>query len=405
MTSILASCAQIGTTRVKNLIDLTPGLEVNDTRSNAFIKTNENPIRFTGLSSYTISKESIASKPTIAKQIIYNTDSKGYVTAFSLTDRKKLWTAPTEQNKYSTTLHGGGILFNNDKLYITNGTRDLIVLNAASGIEIMRKEFPDILRTKPVITQGHILILQTVSNLLIAYDLNTSTIIWTDEGSIETISLKNYVTPVIHDNHVLVSYTSGDLAYVDIKTGKEKWSYQITKNAYSIGLPSLETSVLSTDPITHGGFAYFATSTGSLTKLDLNTGKEVWKIDAEDVQSVAKHQDYLLITNNARQFGIIDANNGQILFVGNLISKKERASKRPKVVFFQKPFINKENDAISINVVSSNGELYQFITQDGNIANLPIWPNIVKITSGVKYSEVSCCSDAINLITNRKIFF
>ena len=402
---ILTSCAQIGTTRVKNLIDLTSGLEVNSTKSSAFIKTNENPVQFTSLSSYTISRESIASEPTIAKQIVYNTDRRGFVTAFSLKDKKKLWNAPTIQNNYSATLYGGGILFNDNKLYITNGTRDLIILNAESGIEIMRKEFPDILRTKPVIAEGHILILQTVSNLLIAYDLNTSTTIWTHEGSIETISLKKYVAPVIHDNHVLVSYTSGDLAYIDIKNGKEKWNYQITKNMYSVGLPSLEPSILSTYPITHGNFVYFATSTGSLTKLDFNTGKEVWTIDAEDIQSITKHQDYLLITNNARQLAIIDANDGQILFVGNLISKKDRASKRPKVVFFQKPFINKENGEISINVISSNGELYQFTTQDGNIMNLPIWPNIIKIASGVKYYKISCCSDTINLITNRKIFF
>lgn len=402
----LTACNKIGTTRVKNLIDLTPKLEVNSTKSNIFIVADDNQVQTTGLSSYTISKESIVSEPTIAKQVVYNADRKGYVTAFSLESHKQLWSTPTVKSKYSVNLYGGGIAYNNDKLYITNGTRYLIVLDADSGVEVMRKEFSDIIRTKPVITSGHIAIVQTVSNLLIAYDLNSSKVLWTHEGSIETISLKQYVAPVIYDGHVLVSYSSGDVAYINVASGDEKWNYHIAKNIYSAGLPSLEPSVLSTDPIIHNGSAYLATSTGRLIKLNLANGRPIWDLDAEDIQSMSKHQDSLFITNNARQLAMIDANNGDILFVGNLISEKERASKRPKAVFFQKPFIQKEDNGVSINVVASNGELYQFVTIDGNVMNLSLWPtNIVKIASGVKYSHISCCQSTINLFTNRKIYY
>ena len=189
---LLISCDHFDSGRVKNLIDLTPKLEVQIKEKLKFTASQikKNPLSDQKSKSYSLAKNTIIAKPTFAKGVMYSTDSKGFVSSYSLKEKKILWRTDIAKGALDRNFNDGGILYSNGKLYVTNSSRYLVVLDAKSGDEIIRKEYPDIVRNKPVMATDRLLLAQTVSNQLIAYDIKTSKFVWLHEGELETISKK-----------------------------------------------------------------------------------------------------------------------------------------------------------------------------------------------------------------------
>lgn len=401
---LLVSCDRFGSGRVKNLIDLTPKLEVESKEKLKFSASQikKNPFSEQRTKAYSLSKNTIIAKPAFAKGVIYSTDVKGFVSAYSLKEKKILWKTDIAKGALDRNFNDGGVLYSDGKLYITNSSRYLVILDAKSGDEIIRKEYPDIIRNKPVMATDKLLLVQTVSNQLIAYDIKTSKFVWLHEGELETISTRNHVHPVVYDGNVIVSYSSGEIIYLDAQSGKEKWRYNLTTIS-DIGIPSFDPSVIVTTPIISGEYAYFATSNGKIIKMDLDNGAPAWVKAAEDIQSLSLVGDYLLVTNNARQVAALSAHNGKALWVGNLISKKEREKRNVRTALFQEPFVSQDGNSFAINVIASNGELYHFKSDASGFISPE--PTIKKITNGVKYHWISCCNGQMHLITGRNIIY
>jgi outer membrane protein assembly factor BamB len=221
------------------------------------------------------------------------------------------------------------------------------------------------------------------------------------EGGIEIISSKNHIHPIIHNGHVLVSYSSGEVVYLNANNGSELWRYSLSSS--ELGLPSFEPSVIITKPIISGDFTYFATSNGKIVKLDLRDGKEVWMKVADDIQSMVLHDNNLIVTNNARQIALLSAVNGKVSWTGDLISAKERMSKKPKAINFLDPFVVKNGNDYKVNVIASNGELYQFTTNE--LGQLPEKATISLIDKGVRYYRISCCNGTMHMILDTKVVF
>lgn len=405
---LLTSCDYLGSGKVKNLIDLTPKLEVEKQKQLSFKDDNlkkKSDVNPRNVKAHSIAKGLIISKPAFAKNIIYSADQKGFVSAFSLKEKKLLWSTDIAKDVLDRNFIGGGVLYSDGRLYITHGSRDLVILDAASGVEIIRKEFPDILRSKPAMVNDHVLVLQTISNQLIAYDTKNSKFLWMHEGGIETISTLNHVAPMAYDGNILLSYSSGEAFYLAAENGKEKWRYNLTEsnNRNNIGIPSFDPAVIVTEPVINDEYAYFATSNGKIVKIDLDNGAPAWVKDAEDVQSLSLVGDYLFITNNARQVAALDSHDGAVVWVGDLISKKERSAKTVRAISFQAPFIVKDGSEYVINVIASNGELYQFRSLGASSPTSA--PEISKIASKVQYHRVSCCTGEVYLITDRNIMY
>jgi hypothetical protein len=398
----LTSCDNIGSTKVKNLVDLTAKLELEAETPSLFSTGKNNLFKEKKPHSYTISKKAIIAEPVVAKGIMYSIDKQGYVSAFSLKEKKLLWSKNIAGNEVDRYFYSGGILFSDNKLYVTYGSRNLVVLDVESGNELIRKEFPDIIRTKPVMADDKLLLVQTISNQVIAYNTKSSKLMWMHEGGIEIISSRNHIHPVLYNGYALVSYSSGEVVYLNASNGSELWRYSLSSSE-ELGLPNFEPSVIITKPIISGNFAYFASSNRKIIKLDLKEGKEVWIKTADDIQSMTLHDNSLIVTNNARQIALLSTTDGKVSWTGDLISPKERMSKKPKTVTFLDPFVVKDGNSYTINVIASNGELYQFTTNDsGRLSEQAV---ISAIDKNIRYYWISCCSGNIHLISDTKVKF
>jgi outer membrane protein assembly factor BamB len=401
---LLTSCNHIGKTNVKNLIDLTERLEVETSDSLQVKGGVKHAVSVNKTKSYQLAKNAIIGQPAIAQNVIYSVDGKGYVSAFSLKTKKILWSTDLAKGHLDRGYNIGSVLYSNEKLYVVNGSRYLVILDANNGHEIIRKEFPDIVRIRPVMVNDRLLIVQTISNQLIAYDVKSSKFVWAIEGGLETISTRNSIYPTIHNGYVLASFSSGEVIFADAKTGEQKWRYNLMAER-DVASPSFEPSVIVTEPIISGNYVYFATSSGDVVKMDVDNGAPSWTKQIYDVQSMNLVGDSLFVTTNARQIAGLSAHNGKISWVGNLISQKERSAKKVNVTAFQTPFVTEidQGKGFAVNVIASNGELYQF--NSDSEGKLPENPKIIKIEKNMRYHWISCCSGELYLIGDSHIRF
>ncbi|HJD56127.1 MAG TPA: PQQ-binding-like beta-propeller repeat protein [Rickettsia endosymbiont of Pyrocoelia pectoralis] len=399
---MLSACNSLGPKRVKNIVELTPKLALQsnepiylDSAANIYA-FNPNILKN---KQYSFAKGRTVAAPVFAGDMVYALDIRSNVSAFSIGQNKVIWSNNLSKNKKDNYI-GGGILHHNDKLYITYGSRTLVVLDAKSGYEIIRKELPDIIRTKPVMLNDNTVLVQTISNQTMALNAETLKNIWEYEGIKETLSASYFVTPIVYHDSVIVTYNSGHILALNIKNGEVKWNFEFA-NLDRIAIPNFEEASILCTPVVDHNNLYIATGLGKLIKLNLETGGVIWQVDAEDVQSMSLIGNSLFITNNARQIAAFNPTTGQVKFVADLNDGKD--PKKLKSSVFLAPFASQDDSGKqNLNVISANGILYSFNLSDD--ANLNAIPNIVKIIKNIRYYGLTT-NNNLYFSTDRKIIY
>lgn len=400
---LLSGCDSIGIGKTTNVVDLTQKIKVEKAENIKLTSSHQDihlvPNR--NIESYNISKANIISVPAIAKSIVYSIDQKGYVTAFSLKEKTILWSNKLDSSN-PDNYNIGGILYSNDKLYVTNGSRELNIISAATGEKILSKLFPDIIQTKPLMLDDKTVLVQTISNQLIAFDTEKLEVVWANEGEMGIVSSRSHFSPFIANGYVITSYTSGELFCANPKNGEVKWVHSLSDQRADLDLfGSLSPTVINTKPVIKDDYIYISTSNSRLMKIKISTGDIIWQKNIEDIQSMTLSGAKLIITTNGRQVAILSAQNGDINWVADLVNP---AQKRGATTLFQAPFVVNDNyNQQSLNVIAANGELYNFkFDEKGELSTVA---EVITITKGVINYWISCCNNKLYLFNNKTVNF
>lgn len=399
---LLVGCESLSSSKNKNIAELTPQLSVTSEDPILFGKgLKDYPFdkNFSKLKSHNISHSKLLNAPIIVKGVMYFINDTGQVIAFSKKDKKILWKQDTSDRAQDYNHIGGGIVHNNGKLLVTNGSRFLVVLDVATGFEIVRKEFTDIIRIKPIIVDDKIAVVQTVSNQTYAYDFSIGKLLWQHEGMFETLSSSFYTTPVSYNSNIIVNYSSGQVFSLNAKTGEENWAAILTDQT-EMSLPSFEPVTVSCQPIIEDAYIYIASSTGKLAKVALDNGQLLWEAKVSDIQSMNLSGNSIFIINNARQIAALGTDSGRVKWVSKLINLA-KDSRKIKAVQFLQPIVTKQDQEFVLSAITTNGELYNFRTSNGQ---LPPTPEIKQLVKNTNYAGFTCCGD-VYLLTDRQIIF
>ena len=396
---ILSGCNELWPKKVKNIFELTPKLSLQSNESIYLEASNIYPFNPDMLKGkqYNFARNKTVTEPIFVNNIIYALDIKSNISAFSIEHNKVIWSNNLSKNKKDNYI-GGGILHHNEKLYVTYGSRLLVVLDAKSGYEIIRKQLPDIIRTKPVMLNNDTVLVQTISNQTLALNAETLKTVWEHEGLSEVLSANYFVTPIVHQDSVIITYNSGQVLALNTKNGEVKWGFDFA-NFERVAIPNFEEASILCLPAYDNKNLYIATGLGKLTKLNLDTGAVIWQANAEDIQSISLIGNSLFATNNARQVAAFNPENGQVKFVADLNDGTD--PKKLKSAIFLPPFIGENNAKRSLNIISANGLLYSFKLDNNHLSSIP---NINKIVKNIKYYGTTG-NNNLYFSTDRKVIF
>lgn len=303
----------------------------------------------------------IIAQPLVVQDTLYVLNNFGYVYAYDKKTFKPKWHAYTGSSSANKKYIDGGISYNNGRLYVTNGTRDLSIINANTGDIITVLDLPSVAMKKPIVSNSKV-IASLNNNSIIAFDIDTFKRAWVNSNPGDILAYDSGTFPTIYKDQVIVIYSSGNLVSYNIDTGHAIWGYNISDNQEDVFLPDLVVAGSSCQPLLSGNLLYVPSSSGNMFIFDLDH-KNLVKIkkNVQDIQNITHSGNAIFVVNNAKQAAAL-SEHAEVIWAQDLSAneKKSSAPERflPAVVINDKLFI-----------ISAKGKLYELSYQDGALNN------------------------------------
>ncbi|MFN7038567.1 MAG: PQQ-binding-like beta-propeller repeat protein [Alphaproteobacteria bacterium] len=311
----------------------------------------------------------------IANGVIYVSNNIE-LRAYSETDLKTpIWVKQIHSTGSNKEQLGGGMVYNDKKIYITAGHREIIAINAENGKEIWRHTLNNISRSSPVVYNDKVYVM-TIDNKLYALSTEDGNIFWMHEGAESEIGVFGSPSLAIANNIVIVPHSSGQLHALNSITGEEIWSVNLAFSKSN--LEGFALNDIDTTPLIVGRNIYVAANMGSFYSIDLETGQLNWKQEIKEVKTFWYAGEYLFAINQDMELFAIHSKSGKIKWIVRL--EDQVIKSKSKSVFYG-PIV--ANDMIF--VTSSEGDLLFISPNNGKtLSKKKIAKNFVSLPMIIK---------------------
>jgi len=206
------------------------------------------------------------------------------------------WTSKGLSEKDEPQIIGGGLAFDDGKLYVVSGRGIVGAFDAATGNELWRKFLDVPLRSAPRVSGGKLFVI-SLDNQLFALNAAGGDIVWSHRGIEETAEIMKSVSPVVSGDIVIAPYSSGELYALSTADGKEIWSDSLASRLHTqAGI----FSGIGGDPVIDDQVVIAASASGLMNVHGVATGQHVWErpIGSINTPWVAGDYIYLLASDN-----------------------------------------------------------------------------------------------------------
>jgi len=241
----------------------------------------------------------ITSGPIIANGTIYLIDAKASVQAIDAATGAPRWTVSLVPGDADAEKgFGGGVAFDNGRLFVTSGFGFTVALDPATGAEIWRHTVPVPVRTPPAAVNGKVYIV-TQTNQFFALSQADGSRVWDYEAVSETAGVLSSTTPAVAGELVMAGFTSGELFAFAAGTGRVFWDDTLTRTRVLTPIAALND--IAGSPVIDRGFVFAISHSGRLAAIDLRTGQRVWETELAGTQTPWPAGDQLyVVTLDAR---------------------------------------------------------------------------------------------------------
>ncbi|MBV9843244.1 MAG: PQQ-binding-like beta-propeller repeat protein [Sphingomonadaceae bacterium] len=268
-------------------------------------------------------KARLNASPVIANGRLYVMDVMAVVHAFDANTGARVWEVPLKatpkaaddgkKSKHSDdssrALFGGGVSYDDGKLYATTGVGDVVALDAAGGKQLWRVHPGGPLRGAPTIANGNIYVV-TQDNQLFALKQDTGETVWTSAGTVETAGVFGAAAPAAAQGTVIAGFSSGELNAYRYENGRVVWQDALTRTTISTSVSTL--SDIDADPVIDQGRVFAVGQGGRTVALELVTGQRLWELNAGGGSTPWIAGDWLFVMTDDARLLCLQASTGKL---------------------------------------------------------------------------------------------
>lgn len=273
-------------------------------------------------------RRAFVTQPIVAGDKVYAMDSLSILTAFALSDGERLWRIDLGPDEAGEGSFGGGVSFDEGKLYVTTNFAQIVALNAETGAELWRKPLPAPVRGAPSVHNGR-LVMVTVDNETLALSAEDGHQLWRHSGISEVASLVGAPSPAIENNTVIAPYTSGEIFALRIENGTVEWSDVLASVKRTDQVAEL--SDIGGLPVIDHGHVYAVGNSDVLAALDLRTGRRLWDKDVGATHTPWIAGDYLYLMTNTQKLACFEARTGHVRWVHQFKAWEDEEEKSNRI--------------------------------------------------------------------------
>ena len=321
-------------------------------------------------------------RPVVAAGMVFAMDGAGRISAHDAADISNVrWTSDGVSEEDDPQIFGGGLAYDQGKIFASSGRGLIAALDAATGKELWRKATTIPFRSAPKVADGRLYVLSIDSQL---YALNAANgeVLWSHRGINEIARIQRSVSPVVAGGSVIVPYASGELYALSVTDGQEIWQQALNATA-----KTQATSIFSGiggDPLVDGDVVFAISSGGMLTVNGLYNGQRIWDRQVASVSTPWIAGDYLFVLTSENTLICFVKYSGRVRWVSQLPNfEDEEDKKRP--ISWSAPILAAGN----LMIAGSRGEMRIISATDGKLVDTKSIPDDVfaapVIAGGIMY--------------------
>lgn len=301
----------------------------------------------------------LAAAPVVGGNMLFAVGSDGAIHAFDRKTGARIWTnEPEMDDDLRPSAFGGGVSYDNGRLYATNGAGDAAALDAMTGNVIWKVKPAGPLRGSPTIAFGQVYVM-TQDNQVISLSSADGSIQWNESGSATQSGVFGVAAPAAGNGTVIAGYSSGELNAYRYENGRTLWADALARTNISTTVSSI--TDIDADPIIDSGRVYALGQGGRMAAYELVTGQRIWELNLAGISTPAIAGEWIFtLTDDARLLAIARS-TGRVRWISQLQTYRNVEKKKDQI-FWTGPVLAGGN----LWVASSRGEVFKVSAGEGS---------------------------------------
>ncbi|MEM7767954.1 MAG: PQQ-binding-like beta-propeller repeat protein, partial [Pseudomonadota bacterium] len=303
-------------------------------------------------------KSALTSAPVSSDTLIYVLDSGQTVRAFDLETGRAQWSTkiPSGNNRDRIGI-GGGLAYEDGRLYVASGFSVLMALDADTGDQIWRREMDAPMTGSPTVRDDRMFVTSN-NNEVFAVSLSDGQVLWSDQAISEPARVLGSPSPAAVEDIVVTPFSSGEVIAYLSSNGRRLWTDALSRPGRFTPISAIND--IAARPVLAAGLVIVANQSGLTAAIDGRTGTRVWVQPIGSTQAPALAGTYLFIAGVDGTLAAIDAGSGGVFWATELPKFRNTEKQRGRISY-SGPLVASGH----VVVVSSEGEVLRFDPQTG----------------------------------------
>lgn len=254
---------------------------------------------------------------------------------------------------------GGGVAFEQGRIFVTSGFGFVAALNAQTGEELWRVKTDAPARTPPTAYRGKVY-LSTNTNEFIALDQETGEKSWTFQSFEEKARFLSSSSPAAAGDLVVAPFSSGELVAFLADNGRSVWDLTLARQTRLTSLATLND--IAGSPVIDRGLIYVVSHGGRFSAIDIRSGQPVWESSIASLQMPWVAGDYIYLVSIEGELVCVSRNDGAVVWLTQL-RRFENEKKKKGRISWAGPVL--AGDALLL--VSTEKEIVKVSPQTGEV--------------------------------------
>ena len=257
----------------------------------------------------------LLAEPIVSGDRLYTIDTEAVVSAFNVKTGERVWQVELSKDDEDEGILGGGLAFEDGRIFATTGFADVIVLDAKNGREIWRKRLNGPIRAAPTVWAGRVFAV-TTNNELFALAASDGRELWTHSGLSEVAGLVGAAPPAVDGGVVVVPYSSGEVAALRVENGRQVWIESLTALRRSDAVTAI--SHIRGRPVIDRGIVYIVSNSNRTAAVDLRTGTRLWEVSVGGRNGVWVAGNFIYVLTRDAELICLTRRGGRVRWIAQL---------------------------------------------------------------------------------------
>ena len=319
-------------------------------------------------------KGRLISAPVVGGGRVYTIDTSGTVRAFDTRNGGAVWSASfgkaSKDSRASS--YGGGVAFDDFKIYAANGLGYVAALDAATGAATGTVKRGGPVRGAPTVADGSVYVMSQ-DNQIYSLKAADGASNWSSAAALEIAGVFGSASPAVSRGTVIAGFSSGELNAYRYENGRVVWQDALSRTSISTSVASL--SDIDADPVVDGNQVFAVGKGGRMVALELNSGQRIWEQNVAGISTPAVAGDWVFVVTDEAKVVAMARASGKVRWI-NQLPRWDNPKGKKGLIYYSGPVLAGDrliltgSNGVLVNINPDNGS-FQSQTNVGAGVSLP----------------------------------